>query len=336
VLKVAVIGLGDVSGIHLEAIRNSSEAELVAVCDIDESRKEAAPDVNFYTDYLEMLDKEDLNCVHVCLPHYLHFPVTKACVEKGIHVYLEKPMTKDVYEGVELVEFCRKHPNVKVCVSLQNRFNDPFVEMQRIIDSEELGKVVGIKGLVVWNRPKAYYDVKPWRGLMKYAGGGVMINQAIHTMDQMQVIGGEIESIRGTVDQLVNYGYEVEDTATAHIRFKSGATGVFFATTTYTNNSSVELQVILEKGKLTIKDFMLFITDSDGNKQPIKEDAKLPGTKFYYGASHNVLIGKFYKAIIENTDDYVHVEDGLITMEMIDAIYKSSNLKIPISMEVYR
>lgn len=246
-LKVAVIGLGDVSGIHLEAIRNSSEAELVAVCDIDESRKEAAPDVNFYTDYLEMLDKEDLDCVHVCLPHYLHFPVTKACVEKGIHVYLEKPMTKDVYEGVELVEFCRKHPNVKVCVSLQNRFNDSFVEMQRIIDSEELGKVVGIKGLVVWNRPKAYYDVKPWRGLMKYAGGGVMINQAIHTMDQMQVIGGEIESIRGTVDQLVNYGYEVEDTATAHIRFKSGATGVFFATTTYTNNSSVELQVILEK-----------------------------------------------------------------------------------------
>ena len=67
-LKVAVIGLGDVSGIHLEAIRNSSEAELVAVCDIDESRKEAAPDVNFYTDYLEMLDKEDLDCVHVCLP----------------------------------------------------------------------------------------------------------------------------------------------------------------------------------------------------------------------------------------------------------------------------
>ena len=258
-LKVAVIGLGDVSGIHLEAIRNSSEAELVAVCDIDESRKEAAPDVNFYTDYLEMLDKEDLDCVHVCLPHYLHFPVTKACVEKGIHVYLEKPMTKDVYEGVELVEFCRKHPNVKVCVSLQNRFNDSFVEMQRIIDSEELGKVVGIKGLVVWNRPKAYYDVKPWRGLMKYAGGGVMINQAIHTMDQMQVIGGEIESIRGTVDQLVNYGYEVEDTATAHIRFKSGATGVFFATTTYTNNSSVELQVILEKGKLTIKDFMLLL-----------------------------------------------------------------------------
>lgn len=335
-LKVAVVGLGDVSGIHLAAINGSSNAELVAVCDIDKERQSAACNVNFYSDYQKMLEKESLDCVHVCLPHYLHLPVTKACVEKKVNVYLEKPLTKNVDEGLALIELAKKHSDVKVCVSLQNRLNDSFVELKRIVDSGELGKVLGVKGLVVWHRPKSYYYVKPWRGIMKYAGGGVMINQAIHTLDQIQLIGGEIESIRGSIDQLVNYGYEVEDTAIANFKFKSGAIGLFFATTTYSSNSSVELQVVLEKGKLTIKDFILYNTNKEGKKEQIAEDQKLPGSKFYYGASHDTLINRFYRAIIDDTEDYIHVEDGQKTMEIIDAIYRSSNLNIPISMEVYR
>ncbi|MFA6694369.1 MAG: Gfo/Idh/MocA family oxidoreductase, partial [Bacillota bacterium] len=170
-LKVAVVGLGDVSGIHLAAINGSSNAELVAVCDIDKERQSAACNVNFYSDYQKMLEKESLDCVHVCLPHYLHLPVTKACVEKKVNVYLEKPLTKNVDEGLALIELAKKHSDVKVCVSLQNRLNDSFVELKRIVDSGELGKVLGVKGLVVWHRPKSYYDVKPWRGIMKYAGG---------------------------------------------------------------------------------------------------------------------------------------------------------------------
>ena len=81
-LKIAVIGLGDISGIHLAAILANPKAELVAVSDIDETRREIVQGVNFYTDYQEMLEQESLDCVHICLPHYLHYPVTKACVEK--------------------------------------------------------------------------------------------------------------------------------------------------------------------------------------------------------------------------------------------------------------
>ncbi|WP_449539060.1 Gfo/Idh/MocA family protein [Ferdinandcohnia sp. Marseille-Q9671] len=335
-LKVAVVGLGDISKIHIPAIQDSAKSELVAVCDTNEDLRNTVENVNFYTDLEDMLEKEELDCVHVCLPHHLHYSITKTIVEKGVNVFLEKPLARSAEEGMFLVDLEEQHKDVKICVSLQNRLNETFIKLKEIVDSGELGSVTGIKGLVTWFRPKSYYDVKPWRGIMKLAGGGVMINQSIHTLDLMQLIGGEIDTIRGSIDQLLDYGYEVEDTAVANIKFKNGATGLFFATTTYATNSSVEFQVILEKGKLTIKDSVLSITNSEGVKERLIEDSKLPGSKFYYGASHDTLINKFYDAIINDTQDYIHVEEAQRSMEMISAIRRSSEVKIPIQMEVYK
>lgn len=335
-LKVGVIGLGDISLIHVPAIQGNSKVELVAVCDIDPDHKDDVPGVNFYTNYEEMLKKEQLDCVHLCLPHHLHYAVTKACVEHGVHVLLEKPLARSAEEGMFITELEDKYPDVKICISFQNRLNETFEKLLEIVQSGEYGKVTGIKGLVTWYRAKEYYDVKPWRGTMRLAGGGVMINQAIHTLDQMQLVGGEIETIRGSIDNLVDYGYDVEDTATAHIQFAGGAKGLFFATVTNATNSSVEFQVVLEKGKLTIKDSILTMTNEEDKKQEVIEDTKLPGSKFYYGASHVKLIDQFYDCIINDTDDYIHARDAQKSMEMISAIRRSSEIKQTIKMEVYQ
>ncbi|MFC2949750.1 Gfo/Idh/MocA family protein [Virgibacillus sediminis] len=335
-LKVAVIGLGDISKIHIPAIEESPHAELTAVCDIEESLKNAVPGVPFYTNYEDMLEKESLDCVHICLPHHLHYPATKACVEKGVHVFQEKPLARNAEEGMFLVDLEEKYTDVKICVSFQNRMNATFLKLRELVESGEYGKVIGIKGLVTWFRPKAYYDEKPWRGNMRQSGGGVMINQAIHTLDLMQIIGGDIKTIRGSIDNLFDYGYDVEDTATANIQFENGATGLFFATVTNAVNSSVEFQVILEKGKLTIKDSILTTTGEDGQKERIMEDEKLPGKKFYYGASHANLINHFYSCIENDTDDYIHVKEAQTSMEMISAIRRSSEIKQIIPMEVYQ
>ena len=256
-LKVAVIGLGDISKIHLPVIQENPNVELVAVCDIDESLKNSVPNVKFYTDYHLMLDQEEIDCVHVCLPHYLHYPVTRDIVEKGIHVFQEKPIGLNSDEGAALVKLEEKHKDVKICICFQNRYNETFEMLQEIVQSGQYGKIIGIKGLVTWFRPKDYYEVKPWRGQMATAGGGVMINQSIHTLDLMQLIGGEIDEIRGSIDNLLDYGIEVEDTAVANIKFKNGATGLFFATNSNFGNSSVELQVVFENEKFTIKDSIL-------------------------------------------------------------------------------
>lgn len=334
-LKVAVIGLGDVSKIHLAAIKNNPVAELVAVSDIDDTLKSSVPDVRFYQNYLDMLGKETLDCVHVCLPHHLHDPVTRACVERGIHVFQEKPLARTVEEGKALVELEQQYKNIKICVSFQNRLNESFVKLQEIIQSGELGNLMGVKGLVPWFRPKSYYDAKPWRGKMGKAGGGVMINQAIHTLDLMQLVGGEVLSVKGSIDQLLNYGYEVEDTATAHLIFKNGATGLFFATNANVANSSVELEVFLERGTLTIKDSVLTKQVNGGGKEDIVEDTKLSGSKSYYGASHSKLISQFYQCILDNTQNYIHVKEAQVTMGLIDAIRQSSSQNTEISMAGY-
>ncbi|WP_163530033.1 Gfo/Idh/MocA family protein [Halobacillus ihumii] len=333
-LKIGIIGLGDISKIHIPVIKDNPNVELVAVCDIDEELKDTVPGANFYTDYHVMLEKETLDCVHVCLPHYLHYAATKACVEKDIHVFQEKPLALNAEEGTALVDLEDSCKNIKICVAFQNRLNETFVKLQEIVESGEYGKVTGLKGLVTWFRPKSYYDVKPWRGIMKLAGGGVMINQAIHTLDLMQLIGGEVETIKGSIANLLDYGFEVEDTATAHIQFENGAKGLFFATVTNASNSSVEFQVILEKGKLTIKDSILTRTNDDGKREKIIEDAKLPGAKFYYGASHSKLINHFYSCIENDSDDYIHVKEAQTSMEMISAIRRSSKINEEIKMEV--
>jgi len=333
-LRVALLGLGDISNIHLPAIEENEGVQLVAVCDIDESLKSKVPGVNFYTDYNELLENETVDCVHICLPHYLHLPATKASVEKGVHVFLEKPLGLNAEEGLELVKLEEEYKDVKICVCFQNRFNESFEKLQELVQSGEYGKITGIKGLVTWFRPESYYQNKPWRGKMKYAGGGVMINQSIHTLDLMQLLGGEIESIRGSIDNLLDYDIEVEDTAVARINFKNGTKGLYFATNANSGNSSVELQVTLEKGKFTIKDSMLTKVNDEGKKEEIIEDQKLPGTKFYYGASHVKLINKFYSCIEDNTNDYVHAKEAFTSIKMIDLIRLSSKLNQEVEMDV--
>ena len=223
---------------------------------------------------------------------------------------------------------------MKICICFQNRYNETFEKLQEIVKSGKYGKIIGIKGLVTWFRPKDYYDVKPWRGKMEYAGGGVMINQSIHTLDLMQLLGGEIEEIKGSIDNLLDYGIEVEDTAIANIKFKNGATGLFFATNSNFGNSSVELQVVFENEKFTIKDSILTRVNEKGQKEEMIEEQNFLVSKFYYGASHMKLINQFYSCIENDTNDYVHVKDALPSIKIIDAIRKSSELNKEIKMEV--
>ncbi|MCL7749725.1 Gfo/Idh/MocA family protein [Halalkalibacter alkaliphilus] len=333
-LKVAVIGLGDISSIHIQAIQANSNVELVAVCDIDESLKNKVPSANFYRNYHELLEKEPVDCVHNCLPHYLHYPVTKACMEMGIHVFQEKPLGLSAAEGEKLVRLEESNKSVKLCVCLQNRYNESFEMLQQMVMDGQYGQLIGLKGIVPWYRPKSYYDSKPWRGKIEYAGGGVMINQALHTLDLMQLIGGEIEEIRGSISHLLDYGIEVEDTATANIMFKNGATGLFYATNAHSENASVEIEAIFEKGRFTIKDSKLLMTREDGMIEKLVEDTKMPGTKFYYGASHSKLISQFYSCVLNNSQDYVHARDALTSMTMIDAIQRSSEENRKIKLEV--
>lgn len=322
--KAAVIGLGDISGIHIMAILGNPDITLAAVCDIDENAKERAPEgVPFYTDFREMLEKEKPDVVHICLPHYLHMPVSEAAAEMGCHVFCEKPVALNGQEAERFAAFEEAHPELHMGICLQNRLNESVELLKSIIDGGEYGKVTGTKGIVPWARPKSYYDVKPWRGKWETAGGGCMINQSVHTLDLLYYLGGPIKEIKASVTQLLDYGIEVEDTVAANLFYENGAHGLFLATNANYKNESVQISVQLEKAEFAIIDNVLYRVREDQTRERLVEDAKLPGTKFYYGASHGKLIGKFYRGIEEGTQDYIHVKDAVMSIRLIDAIQKS-------------
>lgn len=330
--RAGVIGLGDIAQIHVPLLQRMEHVELVAVCDIDEQKKDEVKNAAFYTSYEEMIEKEDLDVVHICLPHYLHYPVSKYCAEHGLHVLQEKPLALS-YQEACAAAVLEANTSTKLCLCLQNRMNASFQKMQEMIRSGMYGTITGIKGIVAWARPKGYYTIKPWRGTWEFAGGGVMINQSIHTLDLMQMIGGEITSIKGSVSNLLDYDIEVEDTATAAIQFASGVRGWFVATNANSDNDSVVVEVHLEKAILTIQDSKLYIKEGNGDAQEIVEDAVLDGPKSYYGAGHSIVFEDFYQAIEQDNEAYIHLREGVASMKMIDAIQRSSKLNRTVKME---
>lgn len=330
--KAAIIGYGTIAPVHYPAIMENPSVELCAVCDLDPSVKKNIPvEVPFYTSYEELLEKEKPDCVHICLPHYLHFPVSKFFAENGVHVFCEKPVALNTAQAREFVAFEAAHPEVKIGICLQNRLNETTEKLKEIVDSGEYGKVIGCRGFVPWQRLPAYYEAQPWRGQLKYAGGGSMINQSVHTLDLLYYICGEITAIHGTVNQLADYDIEVEDTVAARLEFANGARGLFIATNCNYTNESVQIRVALEKGTFLIEDDILWKINPDNSREKVIENRKMAGAKFYFGASHGKLIDKFYKAIEENTEDYIHVRDAEMSIRLIDAIHASSAKNAPVA-----
>ncbi len=325
-MKGAIIGFGTISAVHMDALASNPGMELVAICDINPDLAAKCPEnVKFYTDYHQMVQEVKPDVVHICLPHYLHYPVAKELVEMGCNVFCEKPIALNSTEAEKFCQLEKDHPEVKIGVCLQNRMNETTEELKRIIDSGEYGKVVGLRGFVPWRRGKEYYDAQPWRGKWKTAGGGSMINQSLHTLDLLYFLGGDISRLHAVVGQTNEYGVEVEGDVIARLEYANGANGLFFATNNNWTNESVQIRVALEKGVFHIEDNTLYKVNPDSSREVIVKAPKLEGIKFYYGASHARLIARFYKAVADNSQDYIHISDGAMIIRLMDSIFRSAN-----------
>lgn len=326
-LRVAIIGLGTISYIHQLAIEQSNHGELVAVCDTNPATQHDYAELPFYDDYEEMLEKENLDVVHICLPHDLHTPIAEKCVKFGVHVFLEKPLSLTYKEGVHLSEVASKNDH-KVGVSFQNRYNRTTEKLISILESRpesEIGKIKAVKGVVTWFRPESYYEAQPWRGKIARAGGGTIINQSIHTLDLMQLFAGKVKAGKGQLMNLTDYDIEVEDTAVANYEFENNISGIYFATNCYAVNSPVEIEVTTEKRRFVIRDYKLYeYKINQDDPLLITTDDIFEGTKSYYGQGHLLAIRSFYKAIVEGTKDYITIEEALGSMMMIDLLRESN------------
>lgn len=323
-LGIGLIGCGAISKTHLKAIEGSNRGKLVALCDIKEDKVQKLADqygCKVYNDYKELIKDATVDVIHICTPHYLHGEMIAEAVKAKKHVLCEKPIVMNMKDAEEIKNLDRQDCKIAVC--FQNRFNPTSIKIKDVTQAHTLGKLIGVKGFVTWYRDEAYYKDSDWRGSFATEGGGVLINQSIHTLDLLQWFGGDIEWIKGnTSTRLLNEIIEVEDTADATIQFKNGAIGLFYATNCNVVNSPVELEITFERGSLRVFNNRLYLIQK-GEMSELISDQVSKDAKSYWGESHSILIDEFYQAIINNTEDYIHFEDGLTAIKMIDGIYRS-------------
>ena len=247
-INVCIVGYGAIGPVHAEILANLNNVKIYAVCDIVRERAdECAKKYNCkaYYDFDECIKDKQIDYVHICTPHYLHFEMITKALDAGKSVVVEKPavMKKD-----ELGILFNKYDVTKIYPIVQNRTNICVQKICELISSNEYGSLIGIKGILTWNRDKKYYNSASWRGTKAYEGGGVLINQAVHTLDLMSFFAGEAQSVVAHADNIsLKDVIEVEDTVNAHISYKSGAKGIFYATNAYSANSSIQLELDFEK-----------------------------------------------------------------------------------------
>ncbi len=222
--KLGLIGCGIISGCHIEAVAEISDAVITAVCDINEENlKKACQDsnANGYQDYKEMIEKEELDLVVINLPHGLHCEVACCCAEKGINVLLEKPMAINTAECDKIISVCKEN-NVMLWVGHPNRYTPTISFAKQLIDSGELGELVCYNEI---RNVNYFAPTRPrWFLNKKMSGGGIMMNLGAHSLDKLKYYSGSsIDSITGNVH--IREGYDCEDSVQAFVRMKNGVTG---------------------------------------------------------------------------------------------------------------
>lgn len=348
-LKFAIIGCGRISYKHVEALyENREEAVLVATCDTiienAEAKKEEylnkinnkTDSVSLYTDYKEMIDKEDLDVVTIATESGYHAEIAIYAMKNGINVIVEKPMALSIKDADEMIKVSKEN-NVKLCISHQNRFNKPIQKLREAIEKNKFGKLVNGTARILWNRNMGYYEQAPWRGTWAQDGGTLM-NQCIHNIDLLQwMMGGEIERVYAECDTYLR-DIEAEDFGAIVIRFKNGAIGIVEGSAcVYPKNLEETLSIFGENGAVVIggmavNELKTWRFDGD-NEDDIKEDLQVEIDNVY-GKGHTPLFKDLIDAVNNDREPLVSGEEGKKAITIILAAYKSRKMGIPVQFPI--
>ena len=236
-VRLGLIGGGLISAKHIEASKNISNGNLVALCDVNPDRRVLADqlDIPFYTDYREMVDQAGLEGVIDGTPNRFHAEIGVFCAQKGIDVLTEKPIASTLEEGKRLVEAVTEN-GINLLVGHHRRYYPPIRRAREIVKSGELGQLVGISMLWALMKPDNYFEMA-WRS---QKGGGPILINIIHEMDNLRFICGDVAEISARARRLVRAG-EVEDTVIINFELVDGALGTALVTDTTPSPWSYEL-----------------------------------------------------------------------------------------------
>lgn len=322
-IRAAIIGCGNIYGMHRDVLRQLPGVRVAAVADNKPERaKKAAQELecDAYSDYWELLAREDIQTVHICTPHYLHAQMAIDALRAGKYVITEKPMALCVSDARRIIA---ADPGGRLCVVFQNRYNDASVALKKMVEEQTYGPLKALRGMVTWKRTAEYY-ADDWHGTLEKEGGGVMTNQAIHTLDLVQWLGGGACSVSGSVTLDRIPGIEVEDSAHAFIRMKNGVTAVFYATNAYETDAPVEVEAVFEQATVLLRAADLYLWQGAELKHLVSGNAQPGQHKDYWGVGHLRQLADFYRCVAEGRPFAIDGEQGIEAVKLVRGLYASS------------
>ena len=326
-----IIGCGVISDFHANALFALSEdAHLVGVAD---ARPEAAEKfaqvkgVRAFSSVDEMLACPEIDVVTICVPSGFHADIAIKAANAGKHIIVEKPMAITTEQLNAMEEACAKN-GVLLSSIAQSRFTQGVEMTKRAIEEGLLGKMVCADVYMKFNRTQEYYNSGGWRGTKAIDGGGALMNQGIHGVDLLLYLAGDVKSVYA-VSKTLARTIEVEDTLSAVLEFKSGATGVIQATTSVYPGYPRRLELNGDKGTIVLEEGNVVRWDMDN---PAKQDIVLQPTMFSSASTptainvdnHRKQFADVIRALRTGTKPLIDIREGRRPVDLILAIYKSA------------
>lgn len=321
----ALLGCGRVSPNHYQAIHELPQARLAAVCDLDAAAAEALvaeTPVPVYTNYHEMLKQHpEVDVVNILTPSGLHAEHALEVLRRHRrHVIVEKPMALRI-EDAEAMIAAADEVGRQLHVVQQNRFNKAIEKVREALNAGRFGRLVLGTVRVRWCRGQAYYDQAPWRGTWAL-DGGVLTNQAVHHLDLLQWLCGDVEEISATANTSLSQ-VEVEDTALAWLRFANGALGAIEATTAARpDDYEASISILGEHGTAIVEGASVNrLAVWSFEELDLEQFSESPGT--VYGFGHQRLIARACRSLQTGEPPAVDGHEGIRPVRLLHAIYRA-------------
>ncbi len=333
-IRHAIVGCGVIGPHHATSIAELDGSRLTVVCDPVAERAEKLagqyPGVAVVSTLQAVLDRDDVDLVHICTPSGLHADQATLALQAGKHVITEKPMDITIAACDKLIAAAAAAETKATCI-FQNRFLSITEQVKQAVDAGLLGRLNMGDAYIKWYRSQAYYDSGDWRATWALDGGGCLMNQGVHYIDLLQWYMGPVASIYAVCDTLA-HTIEVEDVAAAILRFRNGAIGVIEGTTSATPGLDWRIELHGDQGSVTLRNGSLehwkFLDKELTAHPPQDEVAQLKAA----GADPNELPAQAHTRQIQLMCDAIRtdgevpipVREARQAVEIINAIYESS------------
>jgi UDP-N-acetyl-2-amino-2-deoxyglucuronate dehydrogenase len=353
IYNISIAGCSKVAHLHAKAISNITNVRLSGVWNRTTSKAEdfaALYGTRSYPDVTSMVNENKSDLVIICTAHPFHKQPAVEAAMAGANVLIEKPLASDLNDCDEILQSCLEN-GVKSGVISQRRWYEPVRRVKRAINEGKIGKPVLAEVLMLGWRDQAYYNSDPWRGRWSTEGGGVLVNQSPHQLDILLWYMGDIDEVFGLWRNLNHPYIEVEDTAAAIVKFKSGAIGNILLSNSQKPGLYGKVHVHGENGAsvgVQTDGGAMFIAGRSGISEPPVNDLwtisgeehklkqwVIEDTEVFNNSDATVKyiqlqIEDYLRAIENDTEPSVTAIDGRKTVELFTAIYRSSETNLPV------